>query len=344
MSVEIVRLKVAPGSRGYTTLKVCKLLNGSFIEVPVHIVNGVKPGPKLLLSSLVHGSEWFITLVLNEFVLELDPAKLSGTVVYLPIVNPTAFGAGTSNTPEDMTNLNRAFPGYTAPSVFDVPTVTQRLAYIVNKEILEKIDHVLDFHCSAWGRVTEAIDIHRPAMKDASQELKDEIWNLAKTFGSVRTIHDYNGAMLKTLSGYAATIGKPSIGIELGGGGWGEEIEKMFFEKGFRGIRNIMVYLGMLEGEIAPPDRKQILITERYVLSAIYSGWHMLEVGIDQLGEIVDEGQLLGKIIDPYTVKEVEEIQSPCKGPLYILSGRKAVQAGDLLFCVGDMKYAKWLD
>ncbi len=344
MSVEIAELNVKPGSRVYTTLKVCKLLNGSFIEIPVHIVNGVKPGPKLLLSSLVHGAEWFTTLFLNEFVLELDPAKLSGTVVYLPIANPTAFGAGTSNTPEDMTNLNRAFPGYTAPSVYDVPTITQRLAYLINKEIIEKIDHVVDFHCGYWGGACEAIDIHTCAMDDASQELKDEIWNLSKTFGSVRTIHDYNGAMLKSLSGYSASIGKVSIGVELGGGGLGEEIERMFFEKGFRGIRNIMIYLGMLEGDITPPDRRQIKITERYVLSAVYSGWHMPEIGIDQLGEIVEKDQLLGKIIDPYTLKNVEEIRSPCKGPIYIITGRMAVQAGDLLFCVGDMKYAEWLD
>ena len=70
----------------------------------------------------------------------------------------------------------------------------------------------------------------------------------------------------------------------------------------------------------------------------------MPAVGIDQLGEIVEEGQILGKMVDPYALKEVEELRAPCTGPMYILSGRKPFQAGDLLFCIGDMKYAKWLD
>ena len=50
-----------------------------------------------------------------DLAADLDPARLSGNVILLPLANPSAFYAGAKQVvPEDGVNLNRAFPGNSA--------------------------------------------------------------------------------------------------------------------------------------------------------------------------------------------------------------------------------------
>ena len=69
-------------------------------------------GKTLVVTAGVHGCEYVGVQALRRLAAELDPAELSGNVIFLPLANPTGFYAGAKRVvPEDGVNLNRAFPG-----------------------------------------------------------------------------------------------------------------------------------------------------------------------------------------------------------------------------------------
>lgn len=73
---------------------------------------GTALGKTLVVTAGVHGCEYVGVQALRRLAAELDPAELSGNVIFLPLANPTGFYAGAKRVvPEDGVNLNRAFPG-----------------------------------------------------------------------------------------------------------------------------------------------------------------------------------------------------------------------------------------
>ena len=55
---------------------------------------GKKPGKTLVVTAGVHGCEYVGIQALRRLAQELDPETLSGSVVLLPLANPSAFYAG----------------------------------------------------------------------------------------------------------------------------------------------------------------------------------------------------------------------------------------------------------
>ena len=55
--------------------------------VPVIVVKGARPGPKLLLTAAIHGDELNGIDVIHQLVAGLDPAQMAGTLVAVPGLN-----------------------------------------------------------------------------------------------------------------------------------------------------------------------------------------------------------------------------------------------------------------
>ena len=77
---------------------------------PVLVVNGAHTGPTLCLTGAIHGDELNGIEIVRRAMYDLDPAKLSGRVVGVPIVNLSGFQQGSRYLP-DRRDLNRYFPG-----------------------------------------------------------------------------------------------------------------------------------------------------------------------------------------------------------------------------------------
>ena len=60
---------------------------------------------------MIHGDELDGLLIARELVRTLDPSTLKGTVRILGVANPLAMEGITRNTPIDMLDMNRLFPG-----------------------------------------------------------------------------------------------------------------------------------------------------------------------------------------------------------------------------------------
>ena len=59
----------------------------------------------------------------------------------MPVANPLAIEAQTRNTPHDMVNLNRVFPG--DPGGW----LTDQLASVITRKYLPQVEFLVDLHC-----------------------------------------------------------------------------------------------------------------------------------------------------------------------------------------------------
>ena len=81
------------------------------LATPVAVLKNGNAGPTVLLMAGNHGDEYEGQIALARLIRTLDPARLSGRLILLPMANVAAAAAGVRVSPLDGGNLNRAFPG-----------------------------------------------------------------------------------------------------------------------------------------------------------------------------------------------------------------------------------------
>ena len=76
------------------------------------LINGTGEGPTLVVTAGVHAAEYASIAAALELGRSLDPARLSGRVIVVPVVDMPAFTARSIYVcPLDGKNPNRVFPG-----------------------------------------------------------------------------------------------------------------------------------------------------------------------------------------------------------------------------------------
>src|SRR5262245_47575928 len=211
---------------------------------PVISVAGAKPGPVLFVNGGVHGGEYPAVEAVIGLGKTLDPKKISGTVILMPVLNLPAFRARTPFVcPIDNVNPNRVFPGDPHGSYSE--QMTHALIY----EFVVHADAYVDLH---GGDIPEALVpfvICRSGNDDVSERSKA----IAMAFGLpyVLTV-DKPVQPSKGSSSYAAAAekGVPSILAEAGGVG---QMQEDAVELLIQGVINVMWHLGML-----PEPKSQI--------------------------------------------------------------------------------------
>lgn len=111
------------------------------LSIPVRIIHGAYPGKTLTVTAGVHGNEYVGILACRHIWEELSADAMHGNLILLPLVNAQGFYAGEKQlVPVDGKNLNREFPGN------PTGTLTQRMAYEIEKNIYPQSDFILDLH------------------------------------------------------------------------------------------------------------------------------------------------------------------------------------------------------
>ncbi len=308
------------------TMRRAKFSNhadGSDAALTLHDVVGQEAGPTIGFSGAIHGNEPTGTEIILDLYRALQSIPVRGRIVLLPVANPRAYAQNRRFTTIDELNLNREFPGDSHGSY------TQQLAAAVTKEFLEQIDVHIDMHSGT----------DRPTV-DYVYLRNDEA--LSRSFGSrvlyrpqaTREGTTFNGTTT------AVTINRrdiPSVVIELGGG---IVDQRPYVERGLRGVLNMLRHLRVIEGAPTPPP-KQIVVGAIKTIRPTRAG--LLETLAPPLGETIKKGELLGRVISPYTFEVLEEIETPFDAGVMILShlSRNLVESGDFGYMVGDMHGAE---
>lgn len=255
-------------------------------------IEAKKSGPHVLLAAGVHGDEYEPILTALELVQELPELLVAGSVTIVPIVNITAYRAG-SRYGEDSLDLARICPGKPDGSG------SERIAFEISA-LIEESDYLIDMHT---GGLAHHIYPMAGFTLHPSQEILDKQRELALAYNTPviwGTDHHPNG---RTLS-VARDANIPAIYLEYGGGsGIRKEVVKTYKE----GFINVLRYLKMAEGEAEITALgKRFWVEDPRPDSGYFQG--KMPAPSDGIfvcektpGDPIKNGELFGKIIDPFT-------------------------------------------
>ena len=300
--------KVIPeGKRTVIDLKIAKLHTRTTVNVPVIIEHSKNPGPVVLLLAGIHGDETNGVGIVREIIdLKLNKPK-NGTIICIPVFNIFGYLIQTREFP-DGRDLNRMFPGTINGSL------ASQFAYQFSEKIAPYVDYIIDFHTGGGERDNIA---QIRCNKDDAKGLE-----LAKIFNPPMIV--YSNTIIKSLRETLHKMGKTVLLFE---GGKSKELSPTIINEGVNGTRNVLIHLGLIEGEInvrATP----IFIKKAKWIRASDSGMFKVRV---QNGTLVKKKEVLGVIQDPFGEFK-KKVYAPFDGYVFCINKTPIVNKGDALF------------
>lgn len=282
--------------------------------VPVIVLRGKRPGPRLLLTAAIHGDELNGIDVIHRLAATLDPAKINGTVVMIPGVNAPGLlhhtRAFTPGDGRDGANLNRLMPGKTGPKAESADLYANSLW---SNLLRPNADVVIDMHTQSRGT---AYVMYAFASSQRTRRI-------AELIGP--DILKLDPGEKGTIETEMNRVGVPAITLELARP---EEFQPEIVARAADGILRVMSDLGLLPADAAPPlSSKTFVGNELTEVVAQRGGFaHILA----SLGSDVKKGDLIATISDPFG-RVVERVIAPESGRVNTVATEPRRDPGDML-------------
>jgi predicted deacylase len=293
-------------------IPVATLANGHAFELAVHSLRGAEPGPRLGVVAGTHGDEPLTVETVRRLLSEVERLPLRGEVRAIACTNPYALQSLTRNTPVDMANLNRVFPG--DPD----GTFSEQLAHAIWGQV-RGCDALIDFHGSGNDSTVDYVYMHGAL-------------ELARAFGCeiLRDAPAHPGSLSKI----ATDHGIPTLVSELGGG---QQRNTHYLEKGIRGGLNVLKHLDMLDGEPELPS-EQTIVEEIVTIAPHHGGLMVSDLDAGDLLRSVPRGTELARIYNPSTLEELEVLHAPFEQSIFVLLRERfsTVDVGDYSFMIAN--------
>ncbi|MBE03008.1 succinylglutamate desuccinylase/aspartoacylase family protein [Marinobacter lutaoensis] len=277
---------------------------------PVLVVNGAHVGPTLCLTAAVHGDELNGIEIVRRTLYDLDPEKLRGRVVGIPIVNLTGFHQGSRYLP-DRRDLNRHFPGSPDGSLAD------RVAHSLFENIIRYCDMLVDIHTGSLKRTNLPqirADMNNP-----------EVAAFTRGFDRMAVVHSTGTpGMLRTA---AVAAGIRAVTLEAGES---HRIQEHQIEAGVNSLTSLMEKEGMISRMFVWGEPEPVYYDSTWV-RADHGGILFSEVA---LGDTVSAGEILGYVADPITNAQYP-IRSSADGRIIGMAVDQVVMAGFAAYHIG---------
>ena len=294
------------------------------VKLNVGIINGSENGPVVALTGGMIGTHYPGINVCIRIYNEIDPSKLKGTIIIVPVMEVTGFQQGMDKSPMDGLGLNTVFPGDPEG------TITRRIAYTVFKEIIKKSNYHLDLR---GGDLAETILIFVYSFKTGNNEFDEITAAMTRVLGTgYYTVLPQGGPPdpLKsprsgTLISEANNAGIHSVAL-IGSKGLGTCTEEDI-QTCMTGAYNLFKHLKMIDG-------KPIVLEEPKEMEFAIQSVKAKEGGLLHLeckcGDVVPKGKILGKIIN-LEGKVIQELASPAEGVIDFTHPKHICRPGDPL-------------
>jgi predicted deacylase len=313
---------VGPGQRTLVEVPVSRLPTATSLTLPIVVAHGLRPGPKLWLSAVVHGDELNGMEIIRRVLEAVRPRQMAGTVVAAPIVN--VFGVlGESRYLPDRRDLNRSFPGSANGSL------GSQLAHLFMTNVVEACDMGIDLHTGSDHRYNYPQirgDLEDPATRE-----------LAEAFGAPVSIHSplRDGSLREA----CRRRGIPVIVYE---GGEANRFNEEVIVAGTDGIMRVLAHLGMrpaangsgnANGNGGRRRPATTFVCHTHLVRARRTG--ILRTSVNA-GQRVARGETLGIIADAVGGARVT-MKAPIAGVVIGHTRRPLVHRGDALFHLADL-------
>lgn len=304
-------MTVERGERKRLKLPVSRLPTETWLELPVEVLHGIKPGPRLWLSATVHGDELNGVEIIRRVLQELRPSELAGTIIAVPIVNVFGFINQSRYLP-DRRDLNRSFPGSPRGSM------ASRLAHLFMTTVVSQCSYGIDLHTGSN---------HRTNLPQIRADLSDpETLRIAQAFRApvIVETHTRDGSLREAAS-------KRGICTLLYEGGEPLRFDPEAITVGVEGILRVMAKLKMRPLSGVRKRRPSLQLSQTNWVRARRGGVLRLEV---EPGQIVERRQRLGVIADSFGEDSVQ-VRSPSAGMVIGLVNNPLVNQGDAVVHIG---------
>jgi predicted deacylase len=313
------------GEQATIMLKLPRLFDFTQLAMPVRIFRGLRPGPAIFVSGAIHGDEVIGPEIIKRVMLRLAKGKrmqgLSGTLVFVPIVNVFGFNANSRYLP-DHRDLNRSFPGSKDGSL------AARVAAIFLDEVVRKCHAGIDLHSAKVNRV------NLPQIRvDLSDPITDR---LARAFGAPVILNSKvrDGSLREV----AEDLGIHMLVFE---GGEGLRSNEAYVKIGVKGVINVLREAGNLPSkkrtdedknnsgkDTESPEKSSFVAQTSYWLRASQSGSIRSRT---HLGAIIKPDSVLAEISDPFG-ENIKNVKSRTSGIVIGESLIPLINQGDALF------------
>ena len=303
---------IPAGECSNVKLAVSESYSGISLRIPIQIQRATQDGPVVFVTAALHGDELNGTGAIREWIRDESVKLDRGALILVPILNLLAFDRHSRYLP-DRRDLNRCFPGTPDGSL------AARMANQIFEEIVSRSDFGIDLHTASVRRTNYPhvrCDFTDPLARD-----------VAFAFGSefVLNTPGPKGALRRE----ACRAGCSTIIME-GGEVW--KVEPAIVQTALRGIKNVLVSLNMIDGEIETPPT-QITIERSKWIRADRGGFLQFHV---QPGQIVEQGQPLASNTD-LLGSEQSVLVAPFDGVIIGMTTLPAISPGEPLCLVGKL-------
>jgi hypothetical protein len=311
--IEVAGVFVKAGERRRLEIPVARLATGTWLSLPIMVLNGRQAGPVVWMSAAVHGDEVNGVEIIGQVLERLEPRSMAGCLIAVPIVNVFGFNAQSRYLP-DRRDLNRSFPGLERGSL------AARLAFLFMQEVVRKCQYGIDLHTGSN---------HRTNLPQIRANLHDaETRRLAEAFAAPIIMHA--GAIDGSLRKAATDAGIRTIVYEAG--------EPLRFDEGAirLGRDGVLRVLGALGLCPTPPECAEphsALVAKTAWVRAVNSGILRLDA---RLGERVVERQQLGLVADAFG-DDAAPLLAPEEGLIIGHTNNPLVQQGEAVVHLATM-------
>lgn len=291
--------------------------------LPISILKGKIKGPVFTIVAGVHGFEYPPIIGVQELLQELNPEKLTGDLIIIPIASRGSFyGREPFRNPQDNVNLNNAFPGN------QNGTITQRTAHFITEQIIPVTDVFLDIH---GGDAPEDL---LPFICYYDNQKKPEQTQLARNLSETSgfeyvvsypyTLTDDEPA--KYMFKQAVQDGKTGVSIEAGKLG---NVQEEAVELVTNGVYNMLKELNMYEH---PTTRIQSIIRRNHQVYVRSTAQGIFYSSL-KAGDEVREGQTIGYTTDEFG-NVLEEYRASISGIILYKLATPPINKGDTVMCI----------
>ncbi len=291
--------------------------------VPVIVVRGARPGPRLLVTAGIHGDELNGIDVIHQLVAKLDPQALAGTLVAVPGLNTPGLLQGTRQwTPDasrEAPNLNRAMPGEEG-GARGAGGVADYAGRLWHRLLRPNADRAVDLHTQSRGTAYVLYAFaSTPATRAMAELMAPDILKLDP--GDKGTVENE-----------MTNDGVPAITLELGRP---EVFDPEMVARGVAGLTNLLRSMAILAGPVTAKSPATFVANRIDVVRAPAAGFAHLLV---PLGAAVRQGEPVATLSDAFG-RVTDTVAAPVAGRVNTIATDPRMARGDML-----LRIVSWSD